>query len=113
MEMTKFSHAQDPDYQNVLSELQRFMEATLKDHDASTSSVLINQLTSHDSASTLSRNETLGDRSSRADLPEQHVPVSTDSPIQLFNHFSGPFNTGGGKMINGGTFNSGGGNMTF
>ena len=114
IDMTKFSNAQDPDYQNVLSELRRFTQASLEDHDASTSSVLIHQYSRGQSPnSTLSRDERPGEQSARVDLPEQHIPVSTERPAQLVNHFSGSFNTDGGKMINGGVFNSGGGNMNF
>lgn len=102
MDMTKFVNKQDPDYRNVLSELQRFIQPgnyqSEKKLPLASSVSSKSQEQSHHGA----RNESssTGERDSRQ---------STKS----VNTFSGTFNTNGGKMIQGSEFNSGGGSMSF
>ena len=88
IDMTKFSSNQDPDYQNVLSELRRLTR--LDSQEANTTSRLA---------------------SSESSI--KHEKVSSTQQTSLANTFSGTFNSGGGKMIQGGEFNSGGGSINF
>ena len=111
MDMTKFPSNQDPDYQNVVSELQRFIQSSEQTKERpSTSSISPapseNQGQSH---STL-RSKGSAPEQDPTNLYERDHPCQ---PTRSVNTFSGTFNTGGGKIIQGGDFNSGGGPMSF
>lgn len=104
MDMTKFSSDQDPDYRNVLSELQRFIQPQEQQPERPFTFP----------ASPTSP-ETQGQ--SRSVLEQDQTTVHGEDhayrPTELVNTFSGNFHTGGGKMIQGGQFNSRGGPMSF
>lgn len=111
MDMTKFLSDQDPDYRNVVSELQRFIQPCEQ----------LGERPSAFSASPTSP-ENQGQYHSRlqneGSVPGQdptnvHERDHPRRPTKTVNTFSGTFNTGGGKMIQGGDFNSGGGSMNF
>lgn len=113
MEMTKFSSKQDPDYRNVLSELRRFIEPG--QHQPRKALALTS---SESSASGTQRNlhgDTQNEISSagKQDPIIVHEKTISGQPTGPVNTFSGNFNTGGGKMFQGGSFNSGGGPMNF
>ena len=57
--------------------------------------------------------EIVQSRHSSSPYPQQGRPQSMNQSTQPINHFSGTFNTDGGKMFQGGSFNSGGGVMNF
>ncbi len=114
MDMTKFLSDQDPDYRNVLSELQRFIQppkrqpkkVQLSAFPASPTSLESPGQSNHEM-----RNEgSLVAEQSQTPVHEIDPPYR---PTRLVNTFSGNFNTGGGKLIQGGDFHSGGGSMTF
>ena len=111
MDMTKFLSDQDPDYRNVVSELQRFIQPCGQ----------LGERPSAFSASPISP-ENQGQYHLRlqdeGSVPGQdptnvHERDHPRRPTKTVNTFSGTFNTGGGKMIQGGDFNSGGGSMNF
>lgn len=104
MDMTKFSSDQDPDYQNILSELQRFTNPRSSPHQ-------LKEALNLASAGTEERNQ--GYSAGEQDQAAAHATASPKQPTRLVNTFSGSFNTGGGKMIQGGEFNSGGGPISF
>ena len=115
MDMTKFSSAKDPDYQLVLSELIRFAAASPTfQGDTSPASypenpIGIGSTLLADQGKTINENR----QALTTELPNRRASLSTEDSALLVNHFSGTFNTGGGKMMTGGVYNSGGGNMTF
>lgn len=112
MDMTKFVSDQDSDYQNVLSELRRLVSLNEQQTEArlpllsSVSPEIQEQSnyhgTGHESSSTIERDQNT--------VREEE---KLQRPARSANIFSGTFNTGGGKMIQGNEFNSGGGSMTF
>ena len=110
MDMTKFSSNQDPDYRNVLSELQRFVQSCEQQTKeklplASSMSPKIQGKSVHGIG-----NENLVEERDQNNVPEGEKP---SRPKKLINNFSGTFYTGGGKVIQGNEFYSGGGSMTF
>lgn len=111
MDMTKFPSNQDPDYQNVVSELQRFIHSSEQTEERpSTISASPTFPENQGQSRSTSRSE--------ASIPEQdptnmHARDHPHQPTRLVNTFFGTFNTGGGKIIQGGNFNSGGGSMNF
>ena len=117
MNMTKFLSDQDPDYRNVLSELQRFLqlhEQQAKKEPSSVSSIsstssefLKGQPHSHHGAQNESSSK------ERWYQTTVHAKNDTNQPTKLANTFSGSFHSNGGKMISGNEFNSGGGSMSF
>ncbi|KAL8697121.1 MAG: hypothetical protein Q9201_007298 [Fulgogasparrea decipioides] len=110
-DMTKFTSDQDPDYRNVLSELQRFVQACKQQTkrelpSAASESPEIQGQSDHG----------IGNESSSAGKGDQNVMREKEKPYgptKPVNTFSGTFNTNGGKIIQGNEFNSGGGPMTF
>ena len=111
MGMTRFSSDQDPDYQNVLSELRRFVQLYEQQMGAmlplvtSVSSDVHGQShrgTGNESSSTMERDQNTA-----------RVEEKPYQPARSTNTFSGTFDTSGGKMIQGSEFNSGGGSMSF
>ena len=111
MDMTKFLSDQDPDYQNVLSELRRFIEPGLHQSKNALRS------TSSESSGTGERfhyeSQNHSYSAEEHDQTAMHEQVNSRQPARSVSTFSGNFNTGGGKMILGGEFNSGGGSMSF
>ena len=114
MNMTKFQSDHDPDYRNVLCELQRFTspgEQYLKAQQTSASTA----------SSTYSESRQLShweihDESPPAKQQDQNLVYTTHrtgQPTKLANTYSGTFYTNGGKVIAGNEFNSGGGSMSF
>ena len=100
--MTKFLSHQDPDYRNVLSELQRFVQSHMQQTEKELPSAApvcpeIQGQSDHGVG-----NENI--------VREEEKPCR---PTKLVNTFSGRFHTNGGKIIQGNEFNSGGGSMTF
>ncbi len=110
-DMTKFLSDQDPDYRNVLSELQRFIQSykqqTKKELPLTTSvSLKIQGQSDHG----------LGNESSSAGKQDENIVREKEKPYwptKSVNTFAGTFHTNGGKMIQGNEFNSGGGPMSF
>ncbi len=112
MDMTRFLSDQDPDYRNVLSELRRFVQP----NEQQTRARL--PLVTSAPAETQGQSEysKTGNESSLTtdgDPNTVHEEDKTHRPARSANTFSGTFNTGGGKMIQGSEFHSGGGSMTF
>ena len=109
--MTKFSSDQDPDYRNVLSELQRFVRF----YEQQTNKEL--PLATSESPGIQGRSDQgVGNKSSSADQRNANIVGEEDKahePTKSFNAFSGTFHSNGGKMIQGNKFNSGGGPMAF
>ena len=111
MDMTKFLSDQDPDYQNVLSELRRFVQLYKQQMGAMLPLTTFVSLdvygqfyhgTGNESSSTMERDQNT--------VRKKEKPYRSARSI---NTFSGTFHTSGGKMIQGSEFNSGGGSMTF
>ena len=110
-DMTKFLSDQDPDYRNVLFELQRFIQSykqqTKKELLLATSvSLKIQGQSDHE----------LGNESSSASKQDENIVREKEKPYwptKSVNTFSDTFHTNGGKMIQGNEFNSGGGSMSF
>lgn len=114
VDMTKFSSDRDPDYRNVLSELQRFIQSPEQQPKKAQPLAFSASSTSSESLGQ-SKHEMRNEGSSVAEQGQTlaHEPNHPYRPTRSVNTFSGNFNTGGGKMIQGGDFNSGGGSMTF
>lgn len=96
MDMTKFADCHDPDYQNVLSELQTLVQSN--EPLLGAPSAVLQPTVDQDPRHETQKTETV-------DAPELD-----SNPA---NAFSGQFDTHGGKLIQGNVFNSGGGTMTF
>ena len=105
--MTKFSSKDDPDYQNLLSEMRRFLVNSEPQNEAGIPSAVAQPLTTQASSQDGNRSKT------SAEQQEQIRDPQKNNSGQQINHFSGRFESSGGKMIMGGVFNSGGGAMTF
>ena len=111
MDMTKFLSDQDPDYQNILSELRRFIQP----YEQITGSDLQSEHSILPESQGLSIHGTSNKGSSKTE-PHQSTIDAQEKPYQpgrLVNNFSGAFNTSGGRMLLGNEFNTGGGSMTF
>lgn len=125
-DMVRFSDGNNPDYRNVLSELQRFIgsnpqrleeELPLSFPTSSMSSAPPGP----PAPSELPEVQRQSHRSSWNQMPslEEHdetaagVERTTNQATKPVNNFSGTFNTYGGKLYQGNAFNSGGGPMTF
>ena len=100
--MTKFVSKEDPDYRNVLSELQRFIQPG--NHQSEKELPLASSVSSK-----TQEQSPRGARNESSPTGERDSRQSTKS----VNTFSGTFNTQGGRMIQGSEFSSGGGSMTF
>lgn len=109
MDMTKFPNDQDPDYRNVVSELRRFIHPPEQDRPFTFSASPTSSETQGESHSRMIEEGSVP----APDLTTVHERGQLLQPTKLVNTFSGTFNTGGGKMIQGGKFNSGGGSMNF
>ena len=111
MDMTKFLSDQDPDYRNVVSELQRFIQPCKQlGERPSAFSASPTSPESQDQYHLRLQNEGSVPGQDPTNVYERDHPRR---PTKMVNTFSGTFNTGGGKMIQGGVFNSGGGSMNF
>ena len=109
MDMTRFSSDQDPDYRNVLSELQRFSQPCnqqAEEHLPLASSAS-SETQEQGHTKSLDESSLVGQQKKATGRGALHQPA------KLINLFSGNFNTSGGKMIQGGEFSLGGGPMTF
>lgn len=114
MDMTKFLSDQDPDYRNVLSELLRFIQPLEQQPKKAQPLALSTSPTSPETqGQSHSRIRNEGSSVAEQDQTTVHGKDHPHQLTRLVNTFSGNFNTGGGKMIQGGDFNSGGGPMTF
>ncbi|KAK3166744.1 hypothetical protein OEA41_009869 [Lepraria neglecta] len=91
MDMTKFLSDQDPDYQNVLSELQRFIALRLASSESSG--------TGGESHCEVRNQGYSAGEQVKTTVHNKAIP---NQPTRSINTFSGNFNTGGGKMIQGG-----------
>ena len=111
MDMTKFMSDQDPDYQNVLSELQRLVESV--PHQRKEASGLAASKFSETSGKSLEETHHQGQSANDHDQSTVHGNSSSTQPTRLVNTFSGTFNSGGGKMFQGNQFDSKGGSMNF
>ena len=111
MNMTKFLNNQDPDYRNVLSELQRFVQSYMQQTEKELPSAASISPKIQGQSNPGAENET-----SSADKRDQNIVREEDKPYRStksVNIFSGRFHINGGKIIQGNEFNSGGGSMTF
>lgn len=99
MEMTRFRSDQNPDYQNVFSELRRLVESIL--HAVKEAS--------GPASSKFSQTGEEKDHKQSA----MHRECGWSQPATSVNNFSGTFNSGGGKMFQGNRFDSKGGPMNF
>ena len=111
MDMTKFISDQDPDYQNVLSELQRLVESV--PHQRKEASGLAASKFSETSGKSLEETHHQGQSANDHDQSTVQGNSSSTQPTRLVNTFSGTFNSGGGKMFQGNQFDSKGGSMNF
>lgn len=102
MDMTKFLSNQDPDYRNVLAELQRTVQSCKQQTKSELPSA-----TSETAEVRGKSDHGIWNESFSAGKREPHGPTKS------VNNFSGTFYANGGKMIQGNEFNSGGGSMTF
>ena len=111
MDMTKFPSDGDPDYRNVVSELQRLtqphkqqpeQELPLAASESSENQGQFHREISSEGSSAKERSQATMNHKNNSYQPSKTV-----------NTFSGTFNTNGGKIIQGGEFNSGGGPMSF
>ena len=125
-DMVRFSDGSNPDYRNVLSELQRFVGSNNHPLEEELPSSIPTSSTSfapptppapselpelqrqshHSSSNQIS---SLEERDETTTFVER-TPNKAPKPV---NKFSGTFNTNGGKLYQGNEFNSGGGSMTF
>lgn len=114
MDMTKFLSNQDPDYRNVFSELQRFIQP-LEQQPKMAQPLAFSASPTSSETQGQSHHKMRNEGSSVAEQDQTTVPGKDhpDQTTRLVNTFSGNFNTGGGKMIQGGDFSSGGGPITF
>ena len=125
-DMARFSDGNNPDYRNVLSELQRLISSDKQRPEEElplsfpTSSMSLAppappapselpevQRQSHNSS--WNRIPSLEERDETA----MRVARTPNQAIKPVNNFSGTFHTNGGKLYQGNEFNSGGGPMTF
>ena len=114
MDMTKFLSDQDPDYRNVFSELQRFIQPLEQQPEkAQPLAFSASSTSSETQGQSRYRMQNEGSSVAEQDQTTVHGKDHPHQPTKLVNTFSGNFNTGGGKLIQGGDFNSGGGPMTF
>ena len=97
MDMTKFMSDQDPDYQNVLSELRRLLESV--PHPAKEASGLASSKLSEIVGKFREGNHHEGQSVKDHDQSTVHGDSSSTQPIRSVNTFSGTFNSGGGKMF--------------
>jgi len=111
MDMTKFMSDQDPDYQNVLSELQRLVESV--PHQVKEASGLASSKCSETSGKFHEETHHQGQSAKDHNQSTMHGHSSSTQPTRLVNTFSGTFNSRGGKMFQGNQFDSQGGPMTF
>ncbi|KAI4120513.1 MAG: hypothetical protein LQ338_006965, partial [Usnochroma carphineum] len=109
--MVRFSDKKDPDYQNILSELRRFIQPCQQQPEQA----LLSAFSASSETQGQFHRETR-DESSSAGKRDETITHERDNlyqPTKLVNNFSGSFHTGGGRIIQGNEFNSGGGPMTF
>ena len=112
MGMTRFSSDQDPDYQNVLSELRRFVQPYKQ--QMGTMLPLATSVSPDLHGKSYHRTENKSSSTMERDQNTVRVEEKPYQPARSsINTFSGTFDTSGGKMIQGSEFNSGGGSMTF
>ena len=109
--MTKFLSDQNPDYRNVLSELQRFIQPG--QYQPRKTSPLASSDLFGTGGQYHCETQGKGSLAVEQDQTVVHEKVSSNQPTRFVNAFSGNFNTSGGKMIQGGNFSSGGGPMNF
>ena len=111
MNITKFMSDQDPDYQNVLLELQRLLESVphqVKEAlDLTSSKIFKTDGKFHEEAHHQDQSAMNHDQST------VHKDSTLTQPTRSVNTFSGTFNSGGGKMFQGNQFDSKGGPMNF
>ncbi|KAG8534012.1 uncharacterized protein KY384_000854 [Bacidia gigantensis] len=110
MDMTKFLSNEDPDYRNVLSELQRFIESG---QHQSKRVVSASPESSNNGEKPHREIQKEISSAGEQDQAAVHGKASSKESTKLVNNFSGNLDSGGGKMIQGNTFNSGGGSMSF
>jgi hypothetical protein len=111
MDMTKFASNQDQDYQNVLSELRRFIPSREAHPDMELISATSQSSPNQETSQSENRNEeSSANKRGQAGKREES---GLRQPPQPVIHFSGTFNTGGGKSMQGNQFNAGGGAMNF
>lgn len=111
MDMTKSLSDQDPDYRNVLSELQRFIEPG--PHQPRKALRLVPSESSGTGGEYHCKVRNQGHSAGEQVQTTVHDEAISKQPTKLVNTFSGNFKSGGGKMIQGGQFNSGGGPISF
>jgi hypothetical protein len=111
MDMTKFASNQDQDYQNVLSELRRFIQSSEAHPEMELISATSQSNPNQETSQSESRNEESS--ANKRDQAGKCEEGGLRQPPQPINHFSGTFNTGGGKSIQGNQFNSEGRPMNF
>ena len=128
MDMTKFASREDPDYRNVLAQLQRWTAKVSRQNDDSDLTQKLEKTVDAESqASTVLQASSAEEDGQPLPVPsvasmqagpaeQPRDPGSSGQPTNeahAANVFSGTFNSGGGKMYQGNTFNSGGGSMNF
>jgi len=111
MDITRFLSDQDPDYQNILSELRRFNEPVL--HQPIEALHLKSSASSGTGGKIHCQTPDQGCAAREQDQATVHGKASSNQPTGSVNTFSGNFHTGGGKMIQGSQFDSRGGPMSF
>ncbi|KAL9632948.1 MAG: hypothetical protein Q9164_004993 [Protoblastenia rupestris] len=111
IDMTKFSNNQDPDYRNVLSELQRFIQPDEQQPKGELPLAPSIRSEAQGQYQYGTRNErSLAEERDQVTKQEEE---NLHQPTKLVNTFSGTFHTNGGRIIQGNEFNSMGGSMTF
>ena len=111
MDMTKFTSDQDPDYRNVISELQRLIQPYEPQLEEQMSIATSTSSPSQGHHHHGTRNE--GFSAGEPDQATVHEKEHSHRPTKLVNTFSDTIHTNGGKPIQGNEFNSGGGSMNF
>lgn len=111
IDMSKFMSDQDPDYRNVLSELQRFIESI--PHRPKEASRFASSGFSETRGKSHNETHHQGQSAKEHGQSTVHGDSSSTTPTRSVNTFSGTFNSGGGKMFQGNRFDSEGGPMNF
>ncbi|KAL2056045.1 hypothetical protein ABVK25_003687 [Lepraria finkii] len=111
IDMSKFMSDQDPDYRNVLSELQRFIESI--PHRPKEASRFASSGFSETGGNSHNETHYQGQSAKEHGQSTVHGDSSSTRPTRSINTFSGTFNSGGGKMFQGNRFDSKGGPMNF
>lgn len=110
MDMTKFASDQDPDYRNVLSELQRFTRHVPHQPEEASRSA---SSEFSESGGKHYNGTHQGQSAKEHDRFIFHGDSNSTQLTRSVNTFSGTFNSGGGKMFSGSQFDSKGGPMNF